>query len=254
MPTPAEKLFNETHGRTLRAWRIISIFRQTVHKGIDAAAQATLHETGSLYDQLLTSSQYEKLIIDREGFRKAVSKAQFVELAVKGSLETAINSLNAATILFAHSMVDGAAIDYCRVTVLHAPEDWEPDVLNKQVPLSVIRTASFEEIRKTKIDQALEELEMESLREKIDRLHARCKPPSGWSPMTGYAFDSKRIERLDRLRQDIVHGEALGQAIPNADEEFDYIFRTCMYFMGLVNLRYGLRLDPYSVMTYQPTS
>ena len=62
--------------------------------------------------------------------------------------------------------------------------------------------------------------------------------------MVGYAFDPDRIERLDLLRQDIVHGNALGQAIPDAAEEFLYMNRTCWYFMGLVNMRYGLRLDP----------
>jgi hypothetical protein len=66
--------------------------------------------------------------------------------------------------------------------------------------------------------------------------------------MSGYAFDLDRIIRIDRLRQDIVHGEALGQTIANADEEFDYMDRTCMYFMALVNFKYHLKLDPYSAM------
>jgi hypothetical protein len=62
--------------------------------------------------------------------------------------------------------------------------------------------------------------------------------------MNGYVFDLGRIEGLDRLRQEIVHGNALGQPIPNADDEFDYMHRSCLYFMGLVHLKYNLQIDP----------
>jgi hypothetical protein len=185
---------------------------------------------------------------DKEGFRAAAPKVKFIDLTVKHTVETSINSLNAATILFAHSMVDGAAFDYCRVTVLHAPEDWEPDISNKQVPFAVVRGASFEQIRAAKLDEVLKDLEMKSLREKIDRLHARCQPAKGWSPMNEYAFDLERIVRIDKLRQDIVHGEALGQTIANADDEFDYMYRTCMYFMVLVNLKDNLKIDLQSAL------
>jgi hypothetical protein len=248
MPTPAEKLFNETFNRNLRAWNTVAIFRQMVQLGIAAAAEAKATEAGRLYDAMISSVQYEKLFLDREGFRAANPKEKFVEMTVKYSTETSINSLNAATILFAHSMVDGTAFDYCRVTALHAPQDWEPDILNKQVPLSAVREATFEKIRGAKLEEVLEDLEMKSLREKVDRLHARCRPARGWSPMNGYAFDLERIVKIDRLRQDIVHGEALGQRIANTDEEFDYMNRTCWYFMGLVNFRYNLKIDPQSAI------
>jgi hypothetical protein len=248
MPTPAEKLFNETFARNLRTLKAVAIFRQMVHLGIAAAAEAKAEETSKLYDELISSPQHEKLFTDRAGFRASTPKEKFVEVTLRHSLATSINSLNAATILFAHSMVDGAAFDYCRVTALHAPEDWEPDISNKQVPFSAVRGMPIEEIRAAKLGEVLKDLEMKSLKEKIDRLHARCQPPAGQSLMSGYAFDLDRIIRIDRLRQDIVHGEALGQTIANADEEFDYMDRTCMYFMALVNFKYHLKLDPYSAM------
>lgn len=248
MPTPAEKLFNETFGRYLSTRNTVATFKQIVHLGIRAAEKAKTEEASRLYDEMMSSPQYENLFTDREGFRKSVPKENFTGVLVKYSLETSVNSLNAATIVFAHSMVDGAAFDYCRVTALHAPEDWEPDISNKQVPLSALRRTPFEQIRATKLEEVLKDLEMKSLKEKIDRLHARCQPPKEWSPMTGYAFDLGRIEKIDKLRNDVVHGESLGREIANADEEFEYMDRTCMYFMGLVNLKYKLRMDPRSAL------
>lgn len=248
MATPAETLFSETHGRTVRAWSTVSIFRQVVHEGFSAATKAKAKEAGFLYDRVISDPSYMKLLTDVEGFRKAMPKEKFVEWGVAQSAETAINLLNAATILFGHSMVDGAAFDYCRVIALHAPNDWEPDLSNKQVALSMVRQHSTDEIVRLKLDDLLEDLEMKSLKEKIDRLHARCRPEKGWSPINDYAFDLDRIERLDVLRQKIVHGDALGREIKDAEGEFAYMNSTCWYFMGLVNMRYGLQMDPYLVL------
>lgn len=245
MPTPAEKLFSETHGRTLRAWTTVSIFRQVVEAGFTAATKKKAKEAEFLYDLVISDPEYMKLVTDVEGFRKAMPKEKFVELGVNQSAETATNLLDAATILFGHSMVDGAAFDYCRVTALHAPNDWEPELSNKQVSLSSIRERPINEILRAKLNDLLGDLKMKSLKDKIDRLHARCRPEAGWSPMHGYVFDLDRIERLDLLRQDIVHGDALGRPIADAVGEFEYMNRSCWYFMGLVNMRYGLKLDPY---------
>lgn len=209
-----------------------------------AATDETRRQATVLYDQLLSEGDFGKIVVDKSAFRSSVPLEKFLSTTVGGSVDSAVNFLDAATILFAHSMMDGAAFDYCKVTALHAPADWESDVLNKQVPLSVVRDEPYEKIRQLKIEAALEDLEMESLRDKIDRLHARCKPEKGWSPMDGYHFDSSRIERIDRLRQDIVHGEALGKPIDAVEDELDYINRTCMYFFGLVNHHYGLKIDP----------
>ena len=48
-----------------------------------------------------------------------------------------------------------------------------------------------------------------------------------------------------------MHGEALGLPIENVDEEFDYMNRTCMYFMSLVNMRYGIKIDPYTALAHR---
>lgn len=248
MSTPAEKLFSETYARTLRAWSTVSIFRQVAESGFAAAINTKTKEVEFLYDLVVSDPDYMKLVTDVEGFRKTMPREKFVELGVKQNAETATNLLNAATILFGHSMVDGAAFDYCRVTALHAPNDWEPELSGKQVALSMVRERPIEEILQLKLKDLLEDLEMKSLKDKIDRLHARCRPEKGWSPMNGYTFDLARIERLDLLRQNIVHGNALGQPIGDATGEFAYMNRTCWYFMGLVNMRYGLKLDPYIVL------
>jgi hypothetical protein len=82
---------------------------------------------------------------------------------------------------------------------------------------------------------------------KVDRLFARCNPPSGWSPMVGYVFDRERIRQFDDQRHEIVHGNALGKPLTLfqvSDENLLYVQKTGMFFMGLINFKYHLRIDP----------
>lgn len=248
-PTAAEQLFNDVYGRVLRSWALISSFRQTVQSGMEAAVNARARQAEDLYRSLLSDPTYEKLIADRAAFANAVPMPKFVEISVGTGIKSANDSLDAATAIFIHSMIDGAAFDFCRVTALHAPKDWESDLLAKQIPLGAVRERSYDAILQEKLQQTLDGLEMKSLSEKIDRLHARCQPPRGWSPMDNYSFDATRINKLDKLRQDIVHGDALGQPLGDMDDELLYVVRTCMYFMGLVNEKYGLRIDPQAIFT-----
>jgi hypothetical protein len=148
--------------------------------------------------------------------------------------------------VFYHSVLDAAALDWCRVTALHAPEDWEPEMKNSQVLLLESKSKSYIELLKAKINERLERLERESLLTKVDRLFARCSPPAGWSPMTGYEFDREKIRLFDEQRHELIHGNALGNPLmlfQVSEENLFYIQQTGMYFMGLVNRKYGLKID-----------
>lgn len=133
------------------------------------------------------------------------------------------------------------------MTALHAPRDWEQDLKNTQVQLVETKSKSYDQLLQDKLDERLEKLERESLLTKVDRLSARCTPPSGWSPMEGYAFDRERIKQFDDQRHEIVHGKALGKSLTLfqvSDENLFYVQQTGMFLMGLVNFKYHLRIDP----------
>ncbi len=69
--------------------------------------------------------------------------------------------------------------------------------------------------------------------------------------MHGYVHERGRLKRLDDYRHEVIHGGSIADGIPNAAEEVDYLMKTVLFFQGLVNLRYGLMLNPYYVMTGQ---
>ena len=67
--------------------------------------------------------------------------------------------------------------------------------------------------------------------------------------MNDYIYDRDRLKKVDDYRHEVIHGISPLHGIAAAEEEVDYLTRTVLFFLGLVNLRYGLRLDPFYVFT-----
>jgi len=198
---------------------------------------------------LLQGTEYDKLFIDKAGFFKVIPPEKLIEVMTEETVRQAQVPVDAASIVFAHSFLDGAAFDYCRVTILVVLRDWESVVDQRQVKLSEVRELGYDQALKRKLDEFLERLERESLLKKADLLFARCQPPEKWSPTHDYAYDRDRLQRLDDYRHEVIHGERLGKGIGNADAEVDYLMRTVLFLMGLVNLRYKVMINPFYSMT-----
>jgi hypothetical protein len=251
--TDAELLFNQIFTRWINRESFIRSFRRTSLAAMKEAIRIIEKESALFVDEMMTSPDYEKLFLDKAAFKKAMPPEKIVELMTRMTVSQAQIAVDAASIVFAHSFVDGAVLDYCRVTALVAPRDWESVIEQRQIKLSDVREANYDQILRRKLDEFFEQLERESLLRKMDYLFARCKPPEKWSAMHGYVFDRERLERLDRYRQEVIHGNGLVQELADAEAEVDYLMRVTLFSQGLVNLRYGLRLDPfYSVTGKQP--
>lgn len=244
--TEGEKLFNETHARWMYAWSVIHCFRNTFTDVAPTAAKQLQARSEALYRSVVEDPQWEGLLSDPAEFAKCFDQEKFVMASAEGVLKTSYASLDAAALIFYHSVLDAVAFDYCRVTALIAPEDWEKDLKDMRVPLLEIRNRSYDQVLRAKLEERLAKLERDSLLAKVDRLLARCQPPSDWSPMVGYTFDRKMIEKFDLQRHKIVHGDALGKSFTlfhPSDKNLYYLSQTALYLMGLVKLRYGLQID-----------
>jgi hypothetical protein len=251
--TDGELLFNQIFTRWINREGFIRSFRRTSLTAMKEATRTIEKENARFVDELMTDPDLEKLFFDKAAFFETMPPDKIVEFMTQMTVSQAQIAVDAASIVFAHSFVDGAVLDYCRVTALVAPRDWESVIDQRQVPLSDVRAANYEQILKRKLDEFFAQLERESLLRKMDHLFARCKPPEKWSAMHGYVFDRERLEKLDRYRQEVIHGNGPVQALADAGAEVDYLMRVTLFSQGSVNLRYGLRLDPfYSVTGKKP--
>jgi hypothetical protein len=247
--TEAERLFNQVYKRWLSRVGFILSFRWTSFEGTKGAKEAIEERNTRFVDDLMRSPDYDKIFLDKNGFFEAIPPEKLSHEMSEMTVNQAQVAVDAASIVFAHSVLDAAAFDYCRVTALVAPGEWSPVVDQRQIRLSDLRGTDYEQILRTKLDEFFEQLERESLLKKADYLFARCKPPANWSPMHDYIYDRDRLKKLDDYRHEVIHGKDPLQGIDSAEQEVDYLTRTVLFFLGLVNLRYGLRLDPFYVHT-----
>lgn len=253
IPPVAEafQLLNETFARLTHATSVVSNFRNTLLAVSSDADKHLNSKLTNLIRDLFEAPEWEGLLVDIDPTApKSPKKPDYAALAKTGAkamLDTTYGQVNAATLIFYHSILDGVAFDCLRVTAIQAPRDWEEDLANTQVGLLEAREQTYDKLLKARIDKRLEVLERESLPTKVDRLCARCKPEPKWSPMHGYAYDRTRIKQFDDQRHEIVHGAAVGKPLtlfPVTDESLFYLLRTGMFFVGLINMRYGLQIDP----------
>jgi len=250
--TDAENLFSETFARWIKASATVSNFRSTFAAvASNAKEHLELSATG-LFRKLHEDPQWTGILTNIKTGQPASAKpvSEYEELGRIGAqviFDSTYASLDAAVLVFYHSLLDATAFDYCRASALHAPEDWEQELKHTKIDLHDIQDKSYEQLLRVKLDERLEKLERESLLSKMDRLFMRCGPPSGWSPMMGYVFNREMIKQFDDQRHEIVHGKALGKPLthyPVSDDSIAYVDKTGMYLMGLVNFKYGLRVDP----------
>jgi len=152
--------------------------------------------------------------------------------------------MHSACVVFAHSVIDAVTSDCCRVSAVVAPHDWEQDLSQRQVSLGEIKERTYPEILNDRLLKYMSALERDPLLKRVDLLHLRCPPSEMPASRTGYRFDRDRVERFDRLRHEIIHGNGMGEPIAGLEDELSFINRTCGYMLNLVGRRYGLRLDP----------
>lgn len=240
----AERLFNDVMARCYDRWRFVLSFRITAKASMDAAAGQIAADKITFVAEMLHGSEFDKILIDKDKFFEMNPPDKIVEQMTAQTIAEMELMMNAASLVFVHSILDAAALDFCRVTALASPKDWESVVEKKGVSLAEAKEANYEQLLRQKLKDCFVQLERESFLAKADLLLARCKPEPKWSPMNNYEYDRKRLEQLDKFRHNIIHGDGLGMELKNADDEIDYLMRTALYFMGLVNMRYGLKLAP----------
>jgi hypothetical protein len=130
---------------------------------VAAKPLATIHR--DVVDQISIDPQYKKVIVNLDGSEATWdedTKNLLRTAMTAGVMTSAKAAIDAASIVFAHSVLDDSAWSYLRVCALACPKDWEPIIAEKKVSFADLEQ-SRDAIRHEMIWGKIEQMERESL-------------------------------------------------------------------------------------------
>lgn len=243
MTNQVEKLFTQTFFASNARFSSVFSFREVAKIGLEKGlGEITMRERQGAIS-FFTNPENDHLFTDKS---KALEAFGGIDGFVNRNLQTKVQgfqaAVDAASLVFAHSVLDDAALGYCRVMGLHAPEEFLFKIRDKQVKLGEAIAQGASELIAEKVNGFLNDLERESLVKKIDLLFAICQPQPGQSSLKNFVFDMSRLRQLDSLRHDFVHKQG-NVLLPKGEEDIEYLRDTGNHLMGLLNERFGLRMS-----------
>jgi hypothetical protein len=246
----AERLFAKAFATSMRRFSMIFTFRETGYISLAVGTPTIAARERMFTEDMLSNPEHDKLFKDKAGFIEIIESMggieKVAEFGPKQKIAQFEAAIDASSLVFAHSIVDSNAYDYCLVTSMLEPQSWESLIDKKKIQLSEIKEQSYSEILSREVSKFILSLERESLLKKVDLLFSICKPPRDFAPINDFQYDRARLEELDKLRHEIVHGSGPIK-LPNGPADIRYPQRTSSFLMALVNERFGIKVDPNEI-------
>lgn len=238
-----EELFTQAYNGIMSRFTAVYSLRRVANLGMPAATPKIYADCLAFAHQMFHDPQYEGMILDKKGSLQAGGIEGMSKSMANNQLSMFKAAVDSASLVFAHSIVDSAALEFLRVTAAHNHLDWARLIEKKQISVSELKDLTYDDIVKGKVAQHIDLLDRQSLLTKVDHLFRICKPEPNFEPMNDYKFDRDRLEKLDCLRHDIVHGSGPVAALEDGDNDVWFLQKTALYFMALVNMRYDTRIN-----------
>ncbi|HEX6803358.1 MAG TPA: hypothetical protein VF133_06725 [Terriglobales bacterium] len=241
----SDEQFTIAFSRMTRGWAVVDSFRRIGFAGIPQATRIVAHEHTTFVADLAASGKLSEIIVGVRGPEDLEKTAIWLrEKLTEQAVKNASYSIDAASFVFAHSILDEGLSSFLQITSETAREFWEKRLEEKAVPLALVRAQPTDKILSSFIAKEIRKVRRNaSLIDKCDLLHAICRP-SGPPANPEYNFDQGRLSELDKLRHDVVHGDLLGSEIADAATKLDYLQQTWIYFFVMLHKTFGLRVDP----------
>jgi hypothetical protein len=150
-------------------------------------------------------------------------------------------SIDAASLVFAHSILDDIASECCSISFQAAPGEWAPTIEQRKVPLGQVKDRNYQQLLLSMGADYVEQLKHDPLMKRLDIINQHCQPTAAFSwKGQPYAYDRDRIQRLDDSRHAIVHAPSVGKSLPDIEEELSFLHATSQFIIWMVCERYRL--------------
>lgn len=233
------KRFSVLIGRYLKGWALVHNLRFVSSRGF-AASRDDLKD--------FYAEGFRKFISDPD-IRDALAGMEddaglVVNQVTNRSREQAALSIDATSIILAHSVLDALLSDLLSFSGKYYPDSWLRYIKNKEVKYTYeeLLQRNQVEIRQEVIQKCLKPPGYPIIK-KCECLHIICKRDCHWKSMTDYAYEETELEKLDNLRHDIVHGLMFDLTITDIDGKLIYLENTGWHFILMMKERYNLTPD-----------
>jgi hypothetical protein len=233
------QLYTHVFRRLIGGWGEVWAFREVAEAGLPAAAPRIARQKQQTMRGIMQSPEWPGMLRSQQKFDELGGADGLVAQMTGMSLKSAQAAVDAASLVFAHSIVDAAAVGFLRVTAMASPKDWEPFLDNKRKwSVAEVREFGYQKLFRDTVMKELEQIERStSLPQKGQLLRQLCRPEREWQ--LSLSYEEGEIIRIDRLRHDIIHGSALGNPIPKIENDLKFLEDTAWYFFVIVHKRYS---------------
>jgi hypothetical protein len=240
----ASQLFSRASVRAFRLLGSIATMRETIKKTMPLGQEALESQNIETVLGLLADPKSSKIFKDSP--EKLMQDEKYVEVAkdmTQRSMGTTTSLVSAAALVFAHAVFDATLFDFCRVTALQSWRDWLEFVKDRKVSVAEIDATTKVRTLLNAVDKHVKRLENESVLTKADMLHQVIKPGKDAPSVRDYAYSREKLKAMDHARHGAVHRLEFEHGVEEIDATAYYLLQTLLYFMALVNFRYGLKID-----------
>jgi len=211
-------------------WRI-KFFREVAMAGRNVAGQDMFNRH---YERLLELAKNDPPEVLQRS-------AGLVSQMTVSAITEAQATIDAASLVFAHSILDDVVSECCGISFRAAPVEWEATFEQRKVSLSQVKGQTYDSLLLSLGEQHVENLKREPLMKRLDIINSKCQPapPFIWKGQQ-YAYDRDRVEELDTRRHQIIHHPAVGQKFPDVEGDISFLHATSQFIMWMTSQRYSI--------------
>jgi len=238
-------VFSRASWQIMSGFENIRSFQEITEFGLPFAEQAMQRDSEITAHFVIQNPEFNSMFTDKEGLLTAVGgiKGMADSMSLQ-RLSTYKDMVTSMTLVFAHSILDGAISDYLTSIAIHSPEAFDQFIMQKKVTLQLASSKPTVEIRNDLVSEYVEQLSRNSMIDRVDKIFALCTPETTYRPISGYTYDRERLFKLDRLRHEIIHDNIRINDLPNGTADLLFMRQTGLYLMAIIHNRFGLAMVP----------
>jgi hypothetical protein len=182
-----------------------------------------------------------------EAFSDMIADRQKLNSIVDGAADQLLfkiqNYIDATSIIFMHSILEASLVDLLQITLEFSRSKWLKYIDEKRVTFSKLETEGLEQLQNQLLQKCFNQLKNDTIMKKCERIFEICNETDTKSIMPTYKYNREKLEEIDTLRHNIVHGLKIEASINKIEEYIEYLRNTGLYFFHLISRAYEISVN-----------